>query len=89
MGMCESRIFNKNKSNKNNIETNILKNKMNYDLQFTRYLYEKDEVKLSLIISILNKKEEAIFWAYELFYLQNSTTFAHQGPPLSLIPIHF
>ena len=68
MGMCESRIFNKNKSNKNNIETNILKNKMNYDLQFTRYLYEKDEVKLSLIISILNKKEEAIFWAYELFY---------------------
>lgn len=38
------------------------------EFQFTRYLYEKDEVKLSLITSILNKKEEAVFWAYELYY---------------------
>jgi hypothetical protein len=38
------------------------------EIQFTRYLYEKDEVKLALIISILNKKEEAVFWAYELYY---------------------
>lgn len=38
-------------------------------LQFTRYLYAKDEVKLSLLTSILTKNtEEAIFWAYELFY---------------------
>ena len=34
---------------------------------FTRYLYEKDEVKLALLIALLNKKEEAIFWAYELY----------------------
>jgi hypothetical protein len=38
------------------------------EFQFTRYLYEKDEVKLSLVVSIINKKDEAIFWAYELFY---------------------
>ena len=42
---------------------------MNKEIQFTRYLYEKDEVKLALILCILNKKaEEAIFWAYELYY---------------------
>ena len=38
------------------------------EFQFTRYLYEKDEVKLALVTSIVNKKDEAIFWAYELFY---------------------
>jgi hypothetical protein len=42
---------------------------MNSTFQFTRYLYEKDEVKISLITSILNKKEDdALFWAFELFY---------------------
>lgn len=41
---------------------------MNKEIQFTRYLYEKDEVKLALILCILNKKEESIFWAYELYY---------------------
>ena len=41
---------------------------MNNEIQLTRYLYEKDEVKLSLILCILNKKEESIFWAYELYY---------------------
>ena len=41
---------------------------MNNEFQFTRYLYEKEEVKLSLILCILNKKEEAVFWAYELYY---------------------
>jgi hypothetical protein len=25
---------------------------------FTRYLYEKDEVKIALLFSLLNKKEE-------------------------------
>lgn len=35
---------------------------------FTRYLYEKDEVKLSLLMSILNKKNDAVFWANELYY---------------------
>lgn len=43
--------------------------KMSNEIQFTRYLYEKDEVKLSLIVCVLNKKEEeAVFWAYELYY---------------------
>lgn len=37
-------------------------------LVFTRYLYIKDEVKLSLLMAILNKSNDAIFWAYELFY---------------------
>jgi hypothetical protein len=41
---------------------------MSKEIQFTRYLYEKDEVKLALALCILNKKEEAIFWAYELYY---------------------
>jgi hypothetical protein len=32
-------------------------------------LYEKEEVKISLVTSILNKKEDdALFWAFELFY---------------------
>ena len=35
---------------------------------FTRYLYEKEEVKLSLLFAILKRKEEASFWAYELYY---------------------
>jgi len=38
------------------------------NLVFTRYLYIKDEVKLSLLISILNKSYDAIFWAYELLH---------------------
>jgi hypothetical protein len=38
------------------------------DFQFTRYLYEKDEVKIALLMSLLNKSDESIFWAYELFY---------------------
>ena len=39
-----------------------------YTFRFSRYLYEVDEVKLSLMMSILDKrKEEALFWAFELF----------------------
>jgi hypothetical protein len=41
---------------------------MNPEIQFTRYLYEKDEVKLALVLCILNNKEESVFWAYELYY---------------------
>ena len=41
-------------------------NKSNF--VFTRYLYEKEEVKLSLLFSILKRKEDATFWAYELYY---------------------
>jgi hypothetical protein len=35
---------------------------------FTRYLYIKDEVEIALTTSILEKKDDAIFWAYELYY---------------------
>ena len=39
------------------------------DFIFTRYLYEKEEVGYSLVLSLLNKKEEeSIFWATELYY---------------------
>ena len=39
-----------------------------YTFQFSRYLYEVDEVKISLMMSILDKrKDEAMFWAFELF----------------------
>jgi len=38
------------------------------NLVFTRYLYIKDEVKTALLVSILNKSDDAIFWAYELYY---------------------
>ena len=35
----------------------------------TRYLYLKDEVKISLMFSLLNgKDEEALFWAFELYH---------------------
>jgi len=38
------------------------------DLVFTQYLYIKEEVHISLLVSILNKSDDAIFWAYELYY---------------------
>lgn len=38
------------------------------NLVFTRYLYLKDEVRTALLLSILNKSDDAIFWAYELYY---------------------
>jgi hypothetical protein len=38
-------------------------------LCLTRYLYEKDDVKISLILSLLDKKiDECLFWAYELYH---------------------
>ena len=40
----------------------------NSNLVFTRYLYLKDEVKISMLISILNKRDDSIFRAYELYY---------------------
>ena len=36
--------------------------------KFTRYLYELEEVKIALTLSLLNKDEEVLFWAYELYY---------------------
>jgi hypothetical protein len=41
---------------------------MTSSIQFTRYLYLKDEVKLSILISLLKKNDEALFWAYEFYY---------------------
>lgn len=38
------------------------------DLIFTRYLYVKEEVELALLVSILNKSDDAVFWAFELYY---------------------
>ena len=38
------------------------------ELVFTRYLYIKEEVRIALLVSILNKSDDAIFWAYELYY---------------------
>ena len=36
---------------------------------FTRYLYEKEEVEIALVLSLLYKKEdEALFWGFELYY---------------------
>lgn len=41
---------------------------LNSAIVFTRYLYIKDEVKLALLISLLNNSDKALFWAYELFW---------------------
>lgn len=38
------------------------------DLILTRYLYIKDEVRIALLVSLLNKSETALYWAYELYY---------------------
>ena len=41
----------------------------NQNFVFTRYLYEKEEVEKSLLIAILKKnKDQAMFWASEMFY---------------------
>lgn len=38
-------------------------------LSFTRYLYIVNDVKTSLLLSILNRNiDEALFWCYELYY---------------------
>jgi len=42
--------------------------KQTTEFVFTRYLYEKEEVKLALLLSILNKNDDSLFWAYELYY---------------------
>jgi hypothetical protein len=39
------------------------------ELIFTRYLYSKEDVVRSLFIALLNKEtDEALFWAYEIYY---------------------
>lgn len=51
--------------NKDDIFTIVLPGS---ELVFTRYLYIKDEVRIALLVSILNKSDDAIFWAYELYH---------------------
>ena len=53
----------------NTINT-IFSNKiMSATVRFTRYLYEVDEVKVSLLIALLKKDvAKAEFWMFELFY---------------------
>lgn len=34
----------------------------------TRFLYIKDEVEIALLMSILQKKKDSMFWAYELYF---------------------
>ena len=41
---------------------------MSDHFQFTRYVYEKSEVEIALLIALLNKTDDALFWAYELYY---------------------
>ena len=41
---------------------------MNQRITLTRYLYEKDEVYIAMLVSILQKSDDSIFWAYELYY---------------------
>ena len=41
----------------------------NSEFGFTRYLYVIDDVKSSLIVSILEKNlDEALYWGYELYF---------------------
>lgn len=39
----------------------------NSSLIFTRYLYVKDEVRIALLFALLNKSDDAFFWAEELY----------------------
>lgn len=41
---------------------------MNDPFQFTRYMYEASEVEIALVIALINKTDDALFWAYELYY---------------------
>lgn len=44
-------------------------NKDQEEPQFTRYLYERRQVQYSLQMALMEKKrEESIFWAYELYH---------------------
>jgi len=43
-------------------------NSNNTKIIFTRYLYIKEEVEYSLLLSLLNKSDDALFWGYELYY---------------------
>jgi hypothetical protein len=47
----------------------VIRDDQQLDITLTRYLYIKEEVMISLTISILEKnRDEALFWAYELYW---------------------
>ena len=47
----------------------VVQDEVPLEITLTRYLYIKEEVMISLVISILEKnREEALFWAYELYW---------------------
>ena len=47
----------------------VIRDEIQFDITLTRYLYIKEEVLISLVISILEKnRDEALFWAYELYW---------------------
>lgn len=49
--------------------TTMTTDNMTCSIAFTRYLYEKTEVLHSLLFALLNRnREEALFWAYELYF---------------------
>ena len=51
------------------MDEKIMNEKIMDEKIMTRYLYLKDEVKISLMFSLLNgKDEEALFWAFELYH---------------------
>lgn len=52
----------------NTLNPNNQGTKQDNEIIFTRYLYIKDEVEIALLTNILEKKEESIFWAYELYF---------------------
>ena len=55
--------------NKENMFISNEANKIDYPLIFTRYLYSKEDVLHSLFIALIDKNiDEALFWAYELYY---------------------
>ena len=68
MGVYISRdTVNLNKVEPTNVDMTYM-NAVTKEFHFTRYIYEKDEVKINIIINLLNKKEDAVYWAYELYY---------------------
>ena len=46
---------------------NIMNSNTN-SIVLTRFLYIKDEVEIALLMSILQKKKDSLFWAYELYF---------------------
>ena len=49
---------------------NTISSSTNSKIQFTRYLYLYEEVELSLLLTLLKKKniDKMLFWCYELYY---------------------